>query len=223
MSLKTSYLFLYNCLQSLGWSSVLYTVSSGVILGSPLPSTALAATPAVAYLQGLAALELAHASLGLVSGSASSAFMQLFGRNIVLFGYVLPASLASSPVAAAPVLSLYFAWALSEVIRYPFYALSLLGGCPGALTWLRYTAFIALYPVGIFSECVCVYLSLEVVAPMLGERLGVDVGVALPVGTAAYCAFAYGYCGVLLYKYMLKQRRKVLGPVDRAAGKKKKA
>lgn len=39
-----------------------------------------------------------------------------------------------------------------QVIRYPWYATSLLGGAPHALTWLRYTAFYALYPVGVVAE-----------------------------------------------------------------------
>ena len=32
---------------------------------------------------------------------------------------------------------LVFMWSLSEVVRYPWYCLTLLGCCPDALTWLR--------------------------------------------------------------------------------------
>ena len=33
--------------------------------------------------------------------------------------------------------AMLLAWALSEVIRYPWYATSLAGCCPHWLTWLR--------------------------------------------------------------------------------------
>ena len=45
------------------------------------------------------------------------------------------------------------AWSFTEVIRYAFYAFSLLGSePPRALTYLRYTTFYALYPLGAGSE-----------------------------------------------------------------------
>lgn len=37
-------------------------------------------------------------------------------------------------------------------LRYPFYALSMIGKCPPALHWLRYTAFVILYPIGFAGE-----------------------------------------------------------------------
>ena len=42
--------------------------------------------------------------------------------------------------------------AASACFRYPFYALSIAGMCPPVLHWLRYTAFIALYPLGFAGE-----------------------------------------------------------------------
>ncbi len=46
------------------------------------------------------------------------------------------------------------------MIRYPWYALQLLGGSPYALTWLRYTAFYPLYPTGMLSEVALLYAAL---------------------------------------------------------------
>jgi len=45
-----------------------------------------------------------------------------------------------------------FAWSFTEVIRYTFYALNLVGLNPYPLLWLRYTTFYALYPLGAGSE-----------------------------------------------------------------------
>jgi len=45
------------------------------------------------------------------------------------------------------------AWALTEVPRYAYYALSLAGcGVPTWLTWIRYSTFYVLYPIGAGSE-----------------------------------------------------------------------
>ena len=41
-----------------------------------------------------------------------------------------------------------FAWGVTEVVRYSFYFFKLLGDVPRAVTWCRYTFFIALYPLG---------------------------------------------------------------------------
>ncbi|CAI7818724.1 unnamed protein product, partial [Closterium sp. NIES-54] len=66
----------------------------------------------------------------------------------------------------ASVFILLLTWSLSEVIRYPQYAFSLLGCCPEWLTWLRYTAFIPLYPIGIFAgEIALMYSSLLFIRP----------------------------------------------------------
>ncbi len=50
-----------------------------------------------------------------------------------------------------------------QVIRYPWYALTALGVCPAALTWLRYTMFIPLYPVGVISEMALMYNALPAI------------------------------------------------------------
>ena len=56
--------------------------------------------------------------------------------------------------------SLLLAWGITEAIRYPFYALKELADAPYALTWLRYTTFIVLYPLGVSSELAMVWLAL---------------------------------------------------------------
>lgn len=48
--------------------------------------------------------------------------------------------------------SMLGAWSMTEVIRYSYFALKQVEGVPGWLHWLRYSAFLVLYPVGITSE-----------------------------------------------------------------------
>jgi very-long-chain (3R)-3-hydroxyacyl-CoA dehydratase len=53
-----------------------------------------------------------------------------------------------SPFYASMVLS----WALTEVIRYTFYAASIVGWEFAPLLWARYSTFFVLYPIGASSE-----------------------------------------------------------------------
>lgn len=82
--------------------------------------------------------------------------MQVSSRFLLVWAIVdsFP-FLASSPVYS----SMLVAWSVTEVIRYSYFALSLSGWQPAALTWLRYNTFFVLYPVGILSECSLVYMA----------------------------------------------------------------
>jgi hypothetical protein len=49
----------------------------------------------------------------------------------------------------------------TPVIRYSFYFFKLLGSVPYVITWMRYTFFIALYPIGVSSELFLAYSGFE--------------------------------------------------------------
>lgn len=52
------------------------------------------------------------------------------------------------------------AWCVTEVVRYSFYGLNLLiGTAPYVSTWMRYSLFFILYPVGAGSEFMLVQLA----------------------------------------------------------------
>jgi very-long-chain (3R)-3-hydroxyacyl-CoA dehydratase len=57
------------------------------------------------------------------------------------------------------------AWAAVEVPRYTAYLIDTLGlPSPYALTWLRYSLFLVLYPLGISGEIGCLVASLPYIA-----------------------------------------------------------
>lgn len=58
------------------------------------------------------------------------------------------------------------AWSLTEVVRYAYYAFSLVSTPPHFLLWLRYTTFYILYPVGAGSEAFIVFSTLPSVASL---------------------------------------------------------
>lgn len=59
--------------------------------------------------------------------------------------------------------TMLLAWSLTEVVRYPFYFLALLGIDLYAINWLRYTLFLVLYPLGAGSEA---FLSFSTLPPL---------------------------------------------------------
>lgn len=56
------------------------------------------------------------------------------------------------------------AWSTTEIIRYTYFMLNLVGSVPGLLTWLRYNTFYVLYPVGITSEMLLIFNASNTVA-----------------------------------------------------------
>ncbi len=84
--------------------------------------------------------------------------MQVSSRFLLLWLIVDPFPwLARSPAYTTMLL----AWSVTEVIRYSFFAINLLGWQPRPLVWLRYNTFFVLYPVGILSECTMIWSAAE--------------------------------------------------------------
>lgn len=81
--------------------------------------------------------------------------MQIAGRSTVLWIVIENyASAASTPYYTFMVL----AWSAADTIRYLYFATRLVGGHQyRILSWLRYSAFYVLYPIGIAGEVGVVY------------------------------------------------------------------
>jgi very-long-chain (3R)-3-hydroxyacyl-CoA dehydratase len=92
---------------------------------------------------------------------------------------------------------------LTEIVRYAYYATSLLKSTPPVLTWLRYSMFLVLYPVGVASELALIW--------------NADW---MPFRWLIVAAYAPGF--YMLYGYMLKQRGKILSGGGDATMTKKK-
>ncbi|GBM50321.1 Very-long-chain (3R)-3-hydroxyacyl-CoA dehydratase 3 [Araneus ventricosus] len=73
----------------------------------------------------------------------------VFGRMFMLVGMINAEPRIQSKPA---VFYLIYVYCLSEVIRYPYYMLRVYNVDIGFLTWLRYTVWIALYPLGFLCE-----------------------------------------------------------------------
>ncbi|KAG8742678.1 hypothetical protein FRC10_001034 [Ceratobasidium sp. 414] len=157
--------------------------------------------PIVRVVQTGALLEVAHVLMGLVRSPLVTTAMQVASRIYLVWGVTEWFSAArSNPFYASMVL----AWSITEVIRYSFYACNLAGKEPSILLYLRYTTFYTLYPLGASSEAALIFSTLPNSSPFSGKWTTYDLlrGVF----------FIIWWPGLyVMYTYMVKQRRKVLG------------
>ncbi|KIX08707.1 uncharacterized protein Z518_03364 [Rhinocladiella mackenziei CBS 650.93] len=170
--------------------------------------------PLLKWTQTIALLEIVHASIGLVRASPITTAMQVASRILVvwivlemfpqivatmnIFGRPAAGS-TSGPIAFSGIL---LAWGITETIRYGFFVwkAAVSERVPNALTWLRYNTFFVLYPIGISSECLLMYLALTPAA-----KQGKQVDLLLKIVLAVYVPGSY-----ILYTHMMAQRRKVM-------------
>ncbi|KAL5335713.1 PTPLA-domain-containing protein [Aspergillus crustosus] len=206
MSLFKSYLLIYNLVNALLWLRILLTVITLFISTSTEPASTPESVyeslePWTRWTQTLSVLEILHAATGPSSQPLLSRVsyyspprpprVQVWAIN-----YAFTTVTAPSPAYGA----MLFAWSIADVVRYGYFV-GLLGGIDSltrALKWLRYSLFVVLYPIGIGSEW---WL-------MFGA-----VGVAESKAVKALYWFFLGLYGpgsVMMYSYMLKQRRKTL-------------
>ncbi|KAL1303907.1 hypothetical protein AAFC00_000361 [Neodothiora populina] len=197
---KKYYLIAYNFVSAILWSTVLGRVLMvGLIHGFSGSNVYLGVGEFAKWTQTLAALEVLHAAVGLVRAPLMTTVMQVASRFVLVWGIVdrFPNTTAFSPVYS----SMLFAWSVTEVIRYSFFACMLwFGDVPDRLMWLRYNTFFVLYPLGISSEC---WLMYKAIAPAQSWNLA--YGYAIKTISFIYIPGSY-----ILYTHMMAQRRKVL-------------
>ncbi|KAK1271237.1 hypothetical protein QJS04_geneDACA023676 [Acorus gramineus] len=102
----------------------------------------------------------------------------------------------------------FCAWSVSEVIRYSHYAVTCVGIHPPWLTYLRYTAFIILYPIGLApGEMWLMYRALPYIKErnLYSELFGqLHFSYYIFVVVLLIC---YPFLWLKLYLHLFKQRR----------------
>lgn len=149
-----AYLVAYNAVSALLWLSLLVQTALASFTDG-LHHTYAAVRALLIFTQTLAALEIFHAATGLIHAPVLTTIVQVAGRSTVLWLVVenYP-SAAWTPFYTFMVL----AWSAADAIRYLYFATRLVGGHQyPTLTWLRYSAFYVLYPIGIAGELGVVY------------------------------------------------------------------
>ncbi|KAI0730359.1 tyrosine phosphatase-like protein [Fomitopsis betulina] len=198
-------------------------------------TTYAAVGPQTTLVQSFAILEILHALLGWVRSPLGTTAAQVASRLYLVWGITTQfAETRTHPLYASMVLS----WSITEVVRYSFYACSLLDIESKPLLWLRYTLFYVLYLTGAGSEAGLIYASLPSPPPTIpflsSEWYGWALPLTWPFSTPRWIEALYDdfRCFMfllwwpslyVLYTYMMTQRRKVLGTGrGRTLGKKPK-
>lgn len=105
------------------------------------------------FIQILQFLEVMHPLFKYTKGSPLITFLQVGGRAFILFCMIE----AEPRMKTKPVIFYVFlVWTMVEVVRYPYYISQLLDAEMSVLTWLRYTIWMPLYPLGFVFEGIIV-------------------------------------------------------------------
>lgn len=148
---KKVYMILYNLLMMVGF---LYIFTIMCIRYSrdavdSMEGTYEAVGTAFKFMQLFQFLEVMHPIFGYVPGSAFTPFIQVGGRAFILFAMIeAEPRMQTKPI----VFYLFLTWSMIECVRYPYYLSQLFKVELDILTWVRYSIWIPLYPLGILCE-----------------------------------------------------------------------
>ncbi|KAB8273126.1 tyrosine phosphatase-like protein [Aspergillus minisclerotigenes] len=193
LSPKRAYLLFYNAISTILWLRILLTV-----LTTHDPASAYTTLePWTRWTQTLAVAEILHSAAGLTRSPVFTTFTQVFGRSVQVWAinYAFPAITAHSWAYPAMLL----AWSAADTVRYSYFVVMLAGiPMPAVLKWLRYSLFFILYPIGISSEWWLMYHAANATSSLVVAGIFYFFLVLYVPGTP------------MMYKYMVKQRRKTL-------------
>ncbi|KAF5925343.1 hypothetical protein HPG69_001787 [Diceros bicornis minor] len=137
--------------------------------------------------------------------------MTLLGRNFILF-FVL--GTMEEMQNKAVVFFVFYMWSTIEIFRYPFYMLSCIDMDWKVLTWLRYTVWIPVYPLGCLAEAVSVIQSI----PVFNETGRFSFTLPYPVKIKVRFSFFLQIYLIMLFlglyinfRHLYKQRRRRYG------------
>ncbi|KAJ5654530.1 hypothetical protein N7490_001533 [Penicillium lividum] len=196
-SISQTYLLLYNAICAGLWLSILITTVSTWMQSPDITAVYQSVESLTRYTQTLAVVEILHAALQITRSPVFTTFTQVFARSVQVWAinYAFPAETA--PSVAYPAMLL--AWSSADTIRYSYFAIMQAGyPVPSLLKWARYSLFLILYPIGISSEWWLMYK-----ATTAATNWAV-------LGIFYFFLGLYVPGSVMMYSYMLKQRRKVL-------------
>ncbi|XP_040499031.1 very-long-chain (3R)-3-hydroxyacyl-CoA dehydratase 3 isoform X1 [Ursus maritimus] len=212
-SLKKGYLFMYNFVQFLGfsWIFVNMTVRFFILGKESFYDTFHTSADMMYFCQMLSAVETINAAIGVTKSPLMPCFIQLCGRNFILF--IIFGTMEEMQNKAV-VFFVFYSWSAVEIFRYPFYMLSCLDMDWKVLTWLRYTLWIPLYPLGCLAEAVSVIQSI----PVFNETGRFSFTLPYPVKIKVRFSFFLQIYLIMLFlglyinfRHLYKQRRRRYG------------
>lgn len=158
-SLRKVYLFMYNLWLFVGFLYVVVVLATRYLRDGQ--DSIAGSYQAVGWMMHLCFLtqflEILHPILGFTKGSPFEPILQVCGRGIVFFCLIeAEERMHTKPI----VFYLFVVWSIIEIIRYPYYLLRVYDIELAVLTWLRYTMWVPLYPLGFVCEGIVVLRSI---------------------------------------------------------------
>lgn len=187
-----SYLKFYNGIQLLAWT---FALASTLFDKELFLSTIL-------IFQTIALLEIYHVYKKWSNSSVVFTSVQTLARLYILFLiYKLLFSFMfyydNNNTLSFVIYILLMAWCLAEIIRYAFYLSQLFEKKTKVISWLRYSAFIIIYPVGVCLEMYIIGLSFLISQSILFRIL------------LLFSIILYFVMFPKLYTHLLHQRKKM--------------
>ncbi|KAF6004692.1 hypothetical protein F1559_005063 [Cyanidiococcus yangmingshanensis] len=186
--------------------------------------------------QTVTVLELVHALLGWVRASPSTTALQICSRLFVLWFTIARFASSIAQTANSGYLALLSAWSATEVVRYAYFTVLSYGSMasggllsvhelvPTWLTWLRYSMFLVLYPIGVSAEIWSVLRALPLIRETNFLQINMPNRWNFAFDFSLFCSIALlGYIPGLpfLYSHMLKQRTRHLNAASRRSNQKR--
>lgn len=233
-----NYLFLYNILSCFGWIFIfLYTfyIHKNSLIDNHYKQLIFL----LKYVQTFSVLEIVNACLGTLTHNNTSYFylsgitssfifttiIQVSSRLLICWGILnLYPSIVLKTTAF---FSMSYAWSITEIVRYSYYANNLKKKAPSILVWLRYCSFCIqvvynlilrynlfyiLYPLGTSSEILLIWKTLPYIDHEKHVYSLVLKGILMFYVPGTYfflvkktlCFLGF----YIMYKHMIHQRRK---------------
>ncbi|XP_043379502.1 very-long-chain (3R)-3-hydroxyacyl-CoA dehydratase 3 isoform X2 [Chelonia mydas] len=167
------------------------------------------------FCQMLAFIEILNSLVGIVRSPFIPSFLQVLGRNFVLF---IVLGNVEEMQSKAVVFFVFYCWSITELFRYPFYMLSCIDIEWKLLTWIRYTIWIPLYPLGTLAEAVCLIQAI----PFFSETGKFSFTLPYPMSITIKFSFFLQIYLIMLFlglfinlRHLYKQRKQHLGSKKR--------
>ncbi|KAL6933109.1 hypothetical protein ACO0R3_002205 [Hanseniaspora guilliermondii] len=155
-------LILYNTIAGSLWFIHLYNTINVILNNKDVNTFYLNSVHFLTITQCLAIIEILNSLFKIVKSPLLTTFAQVSSRLLIVIGSFKLSSTSISPFIGYEYITLSLAWSITEVIRYFFYAFNLLNIQPKVLLFLRYNMFPVLYPLGVSSELIILYRTVQI-------------------------------------------------------------
>ena len=156
-------LILYNTLAGVLWSiHLLRTFNFIIYKDQNITSFYKNTQYFLTITQSLAIIEIFNSLFKIVRSPLVTTAAQVSSRLLIVIGCFQLSTTPISSVIEYEYITLSLAWSITEVVRYFFYAFNLVNIQPKALLFLRYNMFPVLYPMGVGSELIILYKTIQI-------------------------------------------------------------